>query len=171
MASKKESRGIGGFAYFIVGVLLGVVLTGFIVTFAMPRMMINVSKSNRDFERTVAVIEAEAQRQGWKVPKVYDLRKSIAEAGYTDMSRMHILSICQPDHAHDILVDDVRKRITALMPCRIAVYEDSAGQVYVAGMNVGLMSRLFGGVIQKVMGKVSKEEHEILRPILGAPQA
>lgn len=150
----------------VIGLVAGLAIALILVKFLMPRLMLTVQKSNLDLEQTVSQIEKRALDRGWKVPKVYDLRKSIAEAGYDDLERMHILSICQPDHAHDILVDDSRRNITAMMPCRIAVYEDSHGQVYISGMNIGLMSMLFGGVVQEVMGKVSKEEHEILEPIL-----
>ena len=44
------------------------------------------------------------------------------------------------------------------MPCRIGVYETKDGKVHIAEMDIGLMSKMFGGTIVKVMAKVAQEE-------------
>ncbi len=52
------------------------------------------------------------------------------------------------------------------MPCRFGVYETKDGQVYISGMNIGLMSKMFGGIIEEVMGRVTEEEKEMLKDII-----
>jgi len=52
-----------------------------------------------------------------------------------------------------------------MMPCRIGIYE-ADGEVYVTRLNIGLMSKMFGGSIADVMGKVSDEEHRMLSAII-----
>ena len=76
------------------------------------------------------------------------------------------MSLCQADHAYNILKNDIDKKVTAIMPCRIGVYEDKDGKVFVSGMNMGLMSKMFGGNIAKVMSGVAEEEHRILKDVI-----
>ena len=52
------------------------------------------------------------------------------------------------------------------MPCRIGVYETQSGKVMISGMNMGLMSKMFGGNIAKVMGGVAEEEDEMLDQVV-----
>ncbi len=48
--------------------------------------------------------------------------------------------------------------VSLMMPCTISIYEKSDGQTYVATMNAGLMGRLFGGTVARVMaGSVAPE--------------
>jgi uncharacterized protein (DUF302 family) len=166
MSDDKTTGKTTNISFFIGGLILGIALTGFIIAFSMPRMMLNVHESRLGFDETVAAIENSAMEQGWKVPKIYDIQKSLVDAGHTEMGRLTILSLCQPDHAYEILKEDSRKKVSAIMPCRLAVYEEKGGKVCVAGLNVGLMSKMFGGMIEEVMGDVADEEKEMLKKIL-----
>ncbi len=150
---------------FLVGLIFGAALTGVAVWQLMPSMMLTDHASRLGFDETVAAIGKAAVDRGWKVPKVYDIQKSLRDAGH-DMTRVKILSICQPTHAHRILEDDANKKVTAIMPCRIGVYETADGTVRIAEMNIGLMSRMFGGVIEEVMGEVAEQEKEMLASII-----
>ena len=166
MADEKTTGKRTNISFFIGGLILGIALTGFIIAFSMPRMMLTVHESRLGFDETVAAIENSAVEQGWKVPKIYDIQESLVDAGHTEMGRLKILSLCQLDHSYEILKEDSRKKVSAIMPCRLGVYETKGGKVYVAGLNVGLMSKMFGGVIEDVMGDVAKEEKEMLKDVL-----
>jgi len=163
---KKENKSQSHhLAAFIGGLVIGIAITAFLVTFSMPKMMIKVHKSSLSFEETVSSIEQGFKAAGWKVPKIYNLQKSLTDAGQGDVGQVNVLSVCAPEHAYEILKADNRKKVTAMMPCRIGVFEDNKGNVYISEMNVGLMSKMFGGVIEKTMGKVASEEKEILEKI------
>jgi uncharacterized protein (DUF302 family) len=151
---------------FLGGLFIGIILMAIIVWTVMPALMLTIHKSTLNFEQTVSAIQESATQQNWQVPKVYDIQKSLKSAGHEDMTKVTILSLCQPDHAYKILNDDANKKVTAIMPCRLGVYETQDGQVYIAGMNIGLMSKMFGGTIAKVMAEVTKEEHHILQNII-----
>ena len=151
---------------FLLGLVLGVAVAAVVMWKVMPNMMLNVSPSNKSLDDTVRTIEQSALDRGWVVPKIYDLQKSLAEGGHNDARPMKILSVCQPDHAHRILSEEGNRKVTAMMPCRIGVFEGDDGQVYVAQMNIGLMSKMFGGTIEKVMGQVASEEHEMLAGVV-----
>jgi uncharacterized protein (DUF302 family) len=57
--------------------------------------------------------------------------------------------------------------MTAMMPCRIGVWEGKDGATYVSKLNTGLMGKMFGGVVGEVMGgRVAREEDAILKAAL-----
>lgn len=154
----------------VIGLLIGVIAGGLVVGLVfwkmMPKMMLNIKKSKLSFEQTVEMIESKALAKGWQVPKIYDLQNSLVEAGYKQFGRLKILSMCQPDHAHKILSIEENKKISSMMPCRIGVYESADGETYISQMNIGLMSKMFGGTIETVMGEVAAEEHEMIHELV-----
>ena len=52
--------------------------------------------------------------------------------------------------------------VSTLMPCAFGVYE-TGGRVHVTGLNTGLMGKLMGGNVARVMGgRVGPDEKKIL---------
>ena len=142
----------------IFGIIIGFLLMGIIVWIAMPPMMINVHKSQYGFDETVAAVEkAVTAQQGWKVSKVFNIQKNIIDAGHQDMTRVKIVTLCNPHYANRILSDDKDKVVTTMMPLGIGVYETKDGSIYMSEMNVGLMGMMFGGTIAEVMGDASTD--------------
>jgi uncharacterized protein (DUF302 family) len=151
----------------IIGVVVGMVVTGLAVWTLMPKMMINVYPSRLPVDETASAVEQAALGKNWKVPKIYDIQKTLKESGLSDMTPLKIVSLCQPQHAYNILKPSDRdKVVTAIMPCRVAVYQGNDGKTYIAEMNMGLMSRMFGGNIAKVMSAVAAEEKEMIAPLI-----
>ncbi len=150
---------------FFLGLVLGAVVMGATVWVVMPSLMLQVHESKLGFDETVTAIEKSYKENNWKVPKIYDIQKTLQGAGYADMTPVKILSVCQPDDAHKILSEDENKMVTAIMPCRIGVYQTGDGKTYVSTMNIGLMSKMFGGTIAEVMGGVAAKEQQIMQPI------
>ena len=161
--SSKPARNSG---LFVTGLIVGIILMGISVWVMMPKMMLSVHQSRLPFEETVSLIQSKTVEFGWKVPKTYDISGAIRKAGHEDMTNLKIISLCHPKHAYDVLKNDQDKRVSAVMPCRISVYEDRSGKVFIAGMNLGLMGRMFGGNIAKVMGRVAKDEKAILESVV-----
>jgi len=151
---------------YVVVFIAGVILAGIVFWTMMPKMMLTVNESKLGFEETVAAISESAIERGWLVPKIYDIQKSLYNKGYEDMTKVKIISLCHPHHAYSILRDDNNKKITAIMPCRIGIYETADGRVYISKMNTGLMSKMIGGTIAEVMGGVAKEEAEMIESII-----
>lgn len=149
-----------------IGLVAGVVLTGAATWVMMPKLMINTHESRLGFEETVTTLQSAAQGKQWLIPKVYDMQASLKKEGYADMSKLSILSLCQPEYAYNILKNDSDKFVTAVMPCRMGVYETQNGKVMISGMNMGLMSKMFGGNIAKVMGGVATEEASMLAQVV-----
>jgi uncharacterized protein (DUF302 family) len=150
----------------IAGILIAALLTVGLAWLAMPQLMLEVTESQFDFDRTVSTLQAAAQAAGWKNLKVYDLRTAFNEAGYPERAQIKVLSLGQPHYSHEILQLDANKKVAAAMPHRIAVYETESGKVLVSGMNLGLMGEMFGGTIADVMGSRAQPDMEqILRSV------
>lgn len=151
----------------LVGAIIGFLLMGVIVWLAMPPMMINVHKSPYGFDETVAALEkAVTAQNGWKVAKTFDIQQNIIEAGYPNMTRVKIVTLCNPHYAKRILTNDNDKVVTTMMPLGIGVYETRDGSVYMSEMNVGLMGMMFGGTIASVMGDASKDIAKMMDAVM-----
>lgn len=149
-----------------VGVVIGGVLAGMAAWLAAPGLMLTVRPSRLAFAETVAAIQDAAATHGWKTPKVYDIQKSLIDAGHADAARVTVLSLCQTDHAYRVLREEANRKVSAVMPCRVGVYQGDDGRVYVAEINSALIGKMFGGTIATVMGEVAEEEHAMLKDAL-----
>jgi len=150
---------------FLFGLIVGVIITGIAVWKIMPKLMIFTQKSRYDYDTTLGLLQEEAKKAKWNVPHVYDMKKSFEKAGGTDVERMHVISLGNGKHAWAIVKNDEDKNILAMMPFRLGVYEDKKGDVYFTGANMGIMSKMFGGNVDRVMGDSAKELDEAFKSI------
>ena len=149
------------------GLVVGLIVMACVVWVMMPKLMVTVHESKYDVDRTVEEIKSSMAKSDWKVPKVYDMQKSLNKhVNVGDMTKMKIISLCQPAYAYRILREDKNKMVSAIMPCRMSVYESTSGKTYIAGMNVRLMSKMFGGTIEEVMADVATEEELMLSGVI-----
>ncbi len=154
---------------FALGFLVGVVVTGAVVWFAMPKVMFIIRKSHYGVDETVERIQAAAGSMGgWQVPKVYNIQQSLIKAGHPDAKPVRIMSLCHPHHAYAVLKDEKNRLISSIMPCRVGIYQMDNGDVYVAMMNSGLMSKMFGPDVARVMKEVSEDEEKMLTAVTEA---
>lgn len=146
------------------GFILGVIVTGVAVWMIMPGMMIVTKPSAKGFDDTIAAIQSAMEQEGWASPGTIDLNKSLAKHGESLEPRVKVVQLCKAPYAKEVLESD--RYVSCLMPCAIAVWEDDNGQVMVSKMNTGLMGKMFGGTIARVMGgKVADEERRILAAV------
>ena len=81
------------------------------------------------------------------------------------MTRMKIISFCNPHGGYRILKDDVDKPMSVIMPAGVSVYEATDGQVYVAGINFERMSGMFGGTAREVLKEAAGNYARTLQDI------
>lgn len=149
---------------FLFGLIAGLLLMAIFIVKMMPGMMINVHESKyATVEETVEALKVNVAANKWEEAGFRDLNKSMSKKGYTIHKQVRIMELCKANHATNILNSD--PYISTMLPCALGVYEGKDGKIYISGMNVGLMGKMFGGNIAKVMGTVSKEEHKILENV------
>ena len=135
----------------ILGIVIGFVLFAAAAKLAAPGMMLKERPSPLSYEETISKIESSVTNGGWEISRKMDMQKALAAKGQT-VPRVTLLKICEPNHAASILNDDDALYVSLMMPCTISIYEKSDGKTYVATMNAGVMGRIFGGTVAKVMG-------------------
>lgn len=153
---------------FGLGLLSGVLLTGIVAWQVMPSMMLEVRRSPYDSveetcDHLATAIEGD---DGWANQAVRNMNASMAEHGVELDRPVRVVELCNAYHAKTVL--DANPEVSTMMPCAWGVYEGKDGNVYVSGMNMGLMGQLFGGTIAEVMGgAVAEEEEKMLDTALG----
>lgn len=149
---------------FIIGLVLGIVITVVAIVVILPKQMFVVKESKLGFAETISAIEKSAADHQWGIPHQYDLQATLKSKGF-DVKPVNVISLCKPSHAYEILSSSEERLASALMPCRIAVYEND-GKTYVSMLNSALFSKLMGSKIRTVMGEAAAENKQILAPIV-----
>jgi uncharacterized protein (DUF302 family) len=148
----------------VVWVLVGMVLMGIIVWFTMPSLMLVKHNSKFTYDETVQVLSETIEKiQDWHVLTMNDYQKKTAE--FVALERVGSVTICNPRYSSKILANDKDRGVTAFMPLELGVYEDKKGQVFVSQLNIGLLGKMFGGTIGKVMGMAGKDLKEVVESV------
>ncbi len=150
---------------FLAGIITGVLISLALVFLLAPKLMFSVSESKYDFATTKALIEKATPENQWSMPHQYDLQATMKKHGF-DVDPVTVFSICKPDIAVKILGNDVNRHISAMMPCRVAIYEKEDGKTYIARMNAGLLAKLLGNEVNAVMGEAETGSEIILESVL-----
>jgi uncharacterized protein (DUF302 family) len=150
----------------VIGVFIGAAVLGFTTYSLAPDMMMLEDQSKYNFEETVKNLKQAVKDHDWKIPKVHDLKKSMAKFGKKEILPVKVFELCHPDHAEKILSRGDERIVSSMMPCRVAVYQKPDGKVYVSRMNSGLMAGMMGGVVAEVMDQAAAENEAILSEIL-----
>ena len=151
--------------YFVAGILVGALVTGLIMWNRASDQMLMEDLSTKGFAETVQAIQDQAEADGWKLPKIHEISNTVNEAGF-DVLPVTVIELCKADIAGKVLSDEDGRRVASMMPCRVAVYENAAGDVVISRMNSALMSRMFGGIIQEAMTEAADGNEALLAPVL-----
>jgi uncharacterized protein (DUF302 family) len=93
------------------------------------------------------------------------MNKSMAAKNVTFSSPVRIVELCRAEYAKDVLTTN--PEVSTLMPCAWGVYQGLDGKVRITGMNMGLMGKMFGGNVARIMGgKVADEEKAMLAEVI-----
>ena len=147
----------------VLGFLFGTALLGIVGWTSMPGMMLKEAVSPYGLEETVKLIQDNALAQGWVVAGVKPLHKSVKKHGGPDILPVMLIELCEANHAASILGNDADRMISVMMPCTITVYNKADGKTYIGYMNAGLMGRMFGGNVAKVMGVVAGQQQDFIK--------
>jgi uncharacterized protein (DUF302 family) len=148
-----------------VGLLTGLFLSIFLIYSTAESIMLIEKQSNYSFEKSVELFEETAIGNGWKIPAIHDMQKTMHNFG-KDVLQAKVFELCHPVHAYEILSRDKERIVMSMMPCRVAIYEKSDGKTYVSFMNTGLMGGMMNGVVPKVMKEASHETEMIIKPLI-----
>ena len=88
----------------------------------------------------------------------------MAKEGVVFDAPIRIVELCKATYAKEVLTDN--PEVSTMMPCAWGFYE-RGGKIWVTGMNMGLMGKMFGGTIARVIGgSVARDEAAILAKVV-----
>ena len=152
----------------MLGVLIGFIIGVFLVCWAMVKfMIIKIKLEGFSFEQANnAIKQVIPSFKGWGFPiEEWQFYKSQLSKGlkYENITNMVIYFVCNPAYANKMLRQF--PYFGGIMPCSWAVYETKEGDVFLAKMNIKMMSYIFPGIVGKIMKEVAKTEEEMLAKI------
>ena len=149
---------------FIIGVVTGAVVTLLVLMLIVPAKMFVAKESKHGFQETVEAIEQSASELNWGMPHKYDLQATLKGKGL-EVKPVQVISLCKPNLANQVLSQDSERHVSAILPCRIAVYE-KGGKTYISYLNAGFLSNIMSKKVKPVMGQVGAELEVVIRQIV-----
>lgn len=149
--------------FFATGLIVGIISAGIIVWLSMPKMMLVTHQSRyQTVEETCQQLKTAIEANGWSCPAIRDMNETISKFGVKMERRLMIVELCKAQYAKDVL--STNPEVSTLMPCAWGVYEGDDKKIYITGMNMGLMGKMFGGNIARIMGgSVAVDEKQMLK--------
>ena len=146
--------------------ILGGLFSSVLMMLLMPNMMLTTHLSRyNSVEETCRKLEEAIQANGWYCPAVRNINQSISKHGGTLGREVQVVELCNSEYGADVL--KTNPEVSTLMPCAWGVYQGDDGRVYITGMNTGMMGKMFGGNIARVMGgNVAEDEEKILGSVI-----
>ncbi len=153
-----------GIGIFLTGLIVGIGATLLIIVTIVPQKMFVVQESKFNFEETVDAIVETAEEKDWTISHIYDLQESLRKKNF-DVAPVYVISLCNPPYANNILGTDEDRMVSAMMPCRVAVYE-KGDKTYISMLNAELFARFLSKNAKQTIIDTSKESIEILKPVI-----
>lgn len=122
-------------------------------------------KSNLDYQATVDSLKIVLETGGWKVSNIHDLQKTLQKHG-TEVLPVVVMEVCNPEYSGQMLSSDEMRFMSVVMPCRVAVYEKSNGEIYVAMMNTVAMANVLDNSLQQKLKMIQEEiEQKVMKVV------
>jgi len=148
----------------ILAFIVGAVAAAAIAYYSLPGFMVKEVQSPYAFEETIEKVVTNAKKLGWKVPKSWKInfQKNLLKVVKVDIGPNRVIGMCEPQAAADILIHDELKKISVMMPCKVAIYEKSDGKTYISIMNMNLLGSAFGEKIGGITEKLAPQMLEMI---------
>ncbi len=99
------------------------------------------ASSRRSVPEVASLLSDAVSRHGFRTLGSFDLRQRMNEEKVSFEHECRVFHVCDPRQAKEVLERDIT--ISAVMPCRIAVYEEEGKTVLTAVKPLALLS-IFG---------------------------
>ncbi len=148
-----------------LGLVTGVFVSGIALNISGDHLVLKEMRSPyNDFNKTVETITNRInQADGWHVMSVLDYNEIVQEEGQPSIGKIKLIKFCSAKYAAQMLSMDEFKKLGAMLPKTIAVYEKNDGHIYVAMGNGLIMGKMFDGEAAVIIEKVSYEIEDIMR--------
>jgi uncharacterized protein (DUF302 family) len=118
-----------------------------------------------DFDKTVELLTAAAEKRNWMIPAVHDLKQSLAKAG-KEVRSVKVLEVCKPEYSGKMLEKNDERIVSVMMPCRISVYLKEDDKTYIALINGAALAAGMPETVREVMTASADEVNEIVESVI-----
>ncbi|MCD6303328.1 MAG: DUF302 domain-containing protein [Planctomycetes bacterium] len=151
----------------VAGLIVGMVLMGWLVAVGMRRMMVVEHPSRYGFDETIERVKKAVEKaDGWVFPiPEWHFSEVMVKHGkpFSSVDKLVVYFICKAYHAQNMV--NAKPEMASIMPCGWAIYE-RGGKTYIGSMNIPMMALPFKGIIGKTFKAVGKEEEAMFKEIL-----
>ncbi len=123
--------------------------------------LLHTAETEKGFDDAVVSVLREADKKGWALFAVYDVRERLLAKGFSQ-ERLKIIEICNARHANGMLSKN--RLVSLCMPCKINVLEQG-GKVIIATMRPSAMVKFFPEISE---GDANGVEKELVEMVEGA---
>ncbi|MGK0618898.1 DUF302 domain-containing protein [Meiothermus cerbereus] len=127
--------------------------------------LVLVTQSNKSFAVTVEQFKAEVKAAGWSILNYHNMAGVLSEKGFT-LHPVLIFDVCSGRYSARILAKDEYRPISALMPCRVSIYQTSDGKVFIARMNAPAFAPMMPKEVGDIMIASSQEIEAIIAKVV-----
>lgn len=121
--------------------------------------------SPKNLTATRAAFEQAAVAQGWSILGVENVAEILAERGYS-VAPVLVFQACSGKYSSKLLGDDNTRFVASMIPCRVALYQKSNGQVIISRMNSASMGERIGGEAGSVIKQSGQDMETIIQNTL-----
>lgn len=114
---------------------------------------------------TVAAFREALTAAGWSVLGVTNMAGILSERGFT-LHPVLVFDACSARYSAELLSKDETRFVSSMIPCRVAIYQTSAGKVIISRMNSVAMAGMVGGPAGTVIQKSGEEMERIIQATL-----
>ena len=128
-----------------------------------PSVMIE-NQSLYGFTETVDKLSKTILEKGWKITITHDLQETMKKNG-KEVLPVKVIELCNPGLAFRILSKDELRNVSAMLPCRISVYEKSDRITYISRMNAPALAGMIGGDAANTIVQAFNETEEFVKVV------
>ena len=118
-----------------------------------------------DFEKTVQLLMAEAEKQNWMIPAVHDLQASLAKSG-KEVRSVKVLEVCKPQYSGKILEKSDERIASVMMPCRFSIYLKEDDKTYISMINGVQLAAGLPESVRDVMIAAANEINQMVESVI-----
>jgi uncharacterized protein (DUF302 family) len=121
--------------------------------------------SPQGFVATVDAFRETVADAGWSILGTTNMAGVLSERGYT-IDPVLVLKPCSGAYSSELLGRDETRFVASMIPCRVAIYKTSTGDVIISRINTAAMAGMIGGDAAPVIEQSGEELEQIIRTTL-----
>ncbi|OQX15639.1 MAG: hypothetical protein BWK73_06375 [Thiothrix lacustris] len=121
--------------------------------------------SPKNLTATSAAFQEAAIASGWSILGMDNVSDILAERGYS-VAPVLVFQACSGKYSFKLLGSDATRFVASMIPCRVALYQKSTGEVIISRMNAISMGEKIGGEAGSVMKQSGQDMETIIQNTL-----